>query len=272
MTRESSLDRPKQIYVLSPALNEEETVFSVVEEALKVPAVEAVVVVDNGSVDKTANEARRAGATVVSCAEIGKAQAVREGFRAIRSLPSVDENTDVVVLLDADLRGLNRDHIEILVAPLASGSIEMVCGHLGRSLFPRFLLPVPLAALTGQRAMTFRALAGVDWHRCKGYFLEVRGLNQAVASAQTERVLLRGVTHTRREQKANRDWAAPSRLPRLLVGPWIRVRVAVTYLGLVLYSLSRFACRAVRSVLTRPGRRALSGAPPAVLRRARSPA
>ncbi len=72
----------KQTLVVMPALNEEESVAAVVREVFaKVPGV-SVLVVDDGSTDGTAHEARGAGATVLSLPfNLGVGGAMRLGFK-----------------------------------------------------------------------------------------------------------------------------------------------------------------------------------------------
>jgi glycosyltransferase involved in cell wall biosynthesis len=230
----------RTVVVLIPALNEEETIASVVRASLQVGRVTSVVVVDNNSSDRTASLASTIGACVVSCAEIGKAQAVKAGLRAIEEMSSSREATGVV-LLDGDLRGLRPHHIDALIDPLGEDSNEMVCGHLAKTRARHFFLPIPMHVLTGQRAVTFEALNRVDWEKSKGYFLEVE-LSRAVPRTNTRRLILDGVTHTRREHRKDDAWIGSSRLPASVAGPWIRLRVAIAF--------SRFTVAAALGRLT----------------------
>lgn len=80
-------------------------------------------VIDDGSVDGTADVARRHGTQVISLSSnSGKGASLRAGLRAIRSRP-----LDAVVLMDADgqhdPRALGR-----LVGPVLDGSSDVVCG------------------------------------------------------------------------------------------------------------------------------------------------
>ncbi|MDP9254736.1 MAG: glycosyltransferase, partial [Verrucomicrobiota bacterium] len=54
------------ISVIIPALNEEEPITAVVRDCLTTGLPNEVIVVDNGSTDRTAERARAAGALVVS--------------------------------------------------------------------------------------------------------------------------------------------------------------------------------------------------------------
>lgn len=80
---------------LIAALNEEASIEEVVKRCL--PFVDKVVVVDDGSQDKTAQLARDAGAhVIVNKVNMGKAKAIEEGIRQVEA--------DLYVLLDADLQ------------------------------------------------------------------------------------------------------------------------------------------------------------------------
>ena len=113
------------ITVLIPAFNEERAVVGVVEG---IPTTIAghpttIVVIDDGSTDATAAEARRCGAEVIELAtNQGKGAAMRAGRSHAVALVS-----DVVVAIDADGQ---HDTVCMpdLVAPVATGTYDMVIG------------------------------------------------------------------------------------------------------------------------------------------------
>src|SRR5204862_2072772 len=83
------------VSVIIPALNEEEPIGGVVRECLATGLPDDVVVVDNGSTDRTAERAREAGARIVT-APRGYGRACMAGARALSS------ECDTVVFLDGD--------------------------------------------------------------------------------------------------------------------------------------------------------------------------
>ncbi len=108
----------QQIGVVIPALNEEEAIGKVISE---IPDwVDKIIVVDNGSVDRTALYARAAGAKVVREDEPGYGAACLAGLAA---LPPVD----VIVFLDGDYSDYPED-MEALVAPIVGGGYDLVIG------------------------------------------------------------------------------------------------------------------------------------------------
>src|SRR3982751_890777 len=84
------------ISVVIPALNEEEPIADVVRAVLATTVPNELIVVDNGSTDSTAEQARAAGAKVVSEPRRGYGRACAAGVAA------VSPRCDIVVFLDGD--------------------------------------------------------------------------------------------------------------------------------------------------------------------------
>src|SRR5262249_17505161 len=84
-----------KVLVAIPALNEEERIAGVVRECLATGVPGEVIVVDNGSTDRTAEQAREAGARVVT-APRGYGRACAAGVRVL------SPGSDIVVFLDGD--------------------------------------------------------------------------------------------------------------------------------------------------------------------------
>src|SRR5215204_4016954 len=129
------------IGVIIPALNEEATIadqvaeVSIVAERPDLPArIERVVVVDNGSTDRTAQRAVAAGATVVSEPRRGYGRACFTGVLAAGDV-------DLIVQMDGD-RSDRFDELPLLLQPLLAGEADLVIGSrtLG-SYEPGSLLP-----------------------------------------------------------------------------------------------------------------------------------
>jgi glycosyltransferase involved in cell wall biosynthesis len=113
-----------QVSVVIPALDEEEAIGGVVRAVPREVAGE-VIVVDNGSVDRTAAVARAAGARIVSEPRRGYGRACRAGVAAVA------EDCEIVVFLDGD----GSDAPELmsqLVAPIRAGEFDFVTGSRTR--------------------------------------------------------------------------------------------------------------------------------------------
>jgi glycosyltransferase involved in cell wall biosynthesis len=135
-----AIDLPT-VGVVIPALNEEATIADQVAEVLAVAGqldlpvrIERILVVDNGSDDRTASRARDAGATVVSEPRRGYGRACYAGVLAA-------EDVDLIVQMDGD-RSDRFDELPLLLQPLLVGSADLVIGSrtLG-SYEPGSLLP-----------------------------------------------------------------------------------------------------------------------------------
>jgi glycosyltransferase involved in cell wall biosynthesis len=112
------------VSVVIPALNEEEPIAEVVRECFATSLPNEVIVVDNGSTDRTAERAREAGARVVT-APHGYGRACAAGFRAL--LPECE----IVVFLDGDGSDVPA-LMNQLVDPIARGTHDFVIGSRTR--------------------------------------------------------------------------------------------------------------------------------------------
>ena len=88
----------KGVCVVIPAYEEEERIGKVVERVKKIKGIQEVVVVDDGSGDRTGEVARKAGATVLTHARNqGKGKALLTGFRY-----ALQKNYSGVITMDGD--------------------------------------------------------------------------------------------------------------------------------------------------------------------------
>ncbi|HEX2293844.1 MAG TPA: glucosyl-3-phosphoglycerate synthase [Actinomycetota bacterium] len=120
------------VSVCLPALDEEATVGAICSAIARdlvegCGLVDELVVVDSGSSDRTAAEARAGGARVVTAAGPGKGEALWESLAVVRG--------DLVVWLDSDTRDFSSHFVTNLVAPLvADESISLCKGFYRRPL------------------------------------------------------------------------------------------------------------------------------------------
>ena len=137
------MSRPR-VAAIIPAYNEELTIADVVRAALQSPLVDEVLVVSDGSTDKTVARAEQAGA-------IALAFPVNQGKGAAMASGVVATQAPIVLFLDADLRGLTADHIERLLLPVFSGARMMNIGLRDRGFLVGLMRHLPLVG--GERAM-----------------------------------------------------------------------------------------------------------------------
>ncbi len=135
-----------RVLVVVPALNEAQSVASVVSEIRLCVPIADVLVVDDGSVDGTADIARRAGAEVCRLPfNLGVGGAMRTGYRyALRN------GYDAVVQVDADGQH-DPTYIPVMVAALASSDIVIGSRFAGEGDY----------AVGGPRRWAMRVLSSV---------------------------------------------------------------------------------------------------------------
>lgn len=134
---------PEGVVVVIPAFNEERFIASVVFQAR--PFAQHVVVVDDGSTDRTADLAEAAGAIVVRMlANAGKAAALNAGFEFARTL-----DPQVVVCLDGDAQH-EPSEVPTLAGPVLSGEADVVVG----SRFLTTRSDIPKWRQVGQQTLT----------------------------------------------------------------------------------------------------------------------
>jgi glycosyltransferase involved in cell wall biosynthesis len=113
------------VSVIIPALNEEEPIAAVVADCLTTNLAGEIIVVDNGSTDRTAERARAAGARVVAEPVRGYGRACAAGVRAL------SPQCEIVVFLDGD--GSDRPELMgQLVQPIVSREQDFVIGSRTR--------------------------------------------------------------------------------------------------------------------------------------------
>ena len=119
------------IYVIIPALNEEEAIAKVIADIPK--TVTEVVVIDNGSTDRTSEVARNAGATVLKESRAGYGYACLKG---IAYLKDQQQNGDIIVFLDGDYSDYPEE-LSSLVAPIEKGYYDLVIGTRNNPLLQK---------------------------------------------------------------------------------------------------------------------------------------
>jgi glycosyltransferase involved in cell wall biosynthesis len=131
---------PPHVAVIIPAVDEEDAIGLVLREIP--PVVTEVVVVDNGSRDRTAEAARAAGARVVQEPHRGYGQACLTGIAATPLAA-------VYVFLDGDHSDYPAQLVDVL-GPILAGEADLVIGS--RQLGRRERGAHPFHAVLGTRA------------------------------------------------------------------------------------------------------------------------
>lgn len=179
---------PSRVVAIVPALDRADTVGATVQALARVPGVDAVLVVDDGSGDDTAARAAAAGAGVLRLALTGgKGGAVAAGVAAT-------PGAEVYVLVDADV-GETASGVAPLVDEVLSGRADVAVGVLpGAGRRGGFGLVRRLAAAGIRRASVYGSVAPLSGQRAvradllrslrdaRGFGLEVAMTVDAVRS------------------------------------------------------------------------------------------
>lgn len=164
MTEATSSQRQGPLVVVIPAKDEERRIAATVRAALHIDQVDLVVVVDDGSTDRTGDAASAAGATVVRHERNrGKAAAMQTGAETARARNQVG----LLLFLDADLEATAAAAAP-LVAPVRSGAADMTVAILPTQSAPGggHGLVVRLARDGIARATGWRASQPLSGQRC----------------------------------------------------------------------------------------------------------
>lgn len=150
----------RHVTFLLPAYNEEQSIGPLLKNIGRYRKSK-VVVVDNNSKDKTADVAKKSGASVLRERKQGKAHAIKRGFEDIKS--------DFIVMLDADNTYDPQDAHKLL-KPLMDGKADVVLGS--RLLGKREKGSISRFNLVGNHLLSF--FASILFSRvtdvCTGYW------------------------------------------------------------------------------------------------------
>ena len=116
------------IKVIIPAINEGDSIGKVVSELPK--SVSEIIVVNNGSVDNTVENAEKAGATVLTENQRGY------GFACLKGLDYLSKQSkppNIVVFIDGDYSDYPEE-LDKVVAPILEDDVDFVIGARKKSL------------------------------------------------------------------------------------------------------------------------------------------
>lgn len=155
-----------RVAALVPAYDEENTVGRVVRTLKASSGIDEVIVVDDGSSDRTAEESEAAGADRVIrlTKNVGKGGAVKAGAEV--------SGADILFLCDADFLGLTPAHVERILKPVIGGKMAMCTGLRDRGpILTRVIAHLPL--LSGERALRREVLDGIPKRFLRGFRIEI---------------------------------------------------------------------------------------------------
>ncbi|HEY5268949.1 MAG TPA: glycosyltransferase family 2 protein [Anaerolineales bacterium] len=214
------------IAAIIPTYNEEINVAGVLEVLHATTILDEVILVDDGSSDRTVEILRQAASmdqrfrVIQHEKNSGKGQAIFSGW-ATTTAP-------ILLLLDADLKNLTPDHIQALLDPVINHCTDMTLGlfrggHFNTD-FSHWITPF----LTGQRGLRAELLKYVSREASAGYGFEVALTMVARQKGYRKRVVtLKGVWHPSSTTRTERGfwygtyWKA--RMYGQILRAWYRV-------------------------------------------------
>ncbi|RLD14378.1 MAG: glycosyltransferase family 2 protein [Caldiserica bacterium] len=188
-----------KVSVIIPAFNEEKTIGEVVETARNNPFVDEVIVVNDASTDRTPIIAKKKGAKVINFNQNkGKGWAYYEGVKASEG--------DIIVFLDADLIGLEPNHITELIRPIIEGEAVTTCGIFEKGRFLTDFSHKITPFLSGQRALTREVWENFSYDPNVRYGFEIVLTEYFWSNKIKVRyVILEGVTQLMKEEKVGKE-------------------------------------------------------------------
>ncbi|HPV70283.1 MAG TPA: glycosyltransferase family 2 protein [Candidatus Magasanikbacteria bacterium] len=184
------------VSVIVPAHNEQKTIYNLVRALKRSDLFDQVIVVNDGSKDRTAFLAKQAGATVINLPKnLGKGEALAVGVR---------ETTDKILLFfDADLLNVRKKHLQDLISPVEKGEAEMVIG-IQPKYKDFYALNEKIPKISGQRALKREIFESIAPDLLTGYQVE-EALNDycLTNNLRVKTVLLLGLNHLPKMLKTN---------------------------------------------------------------------
>lgn len=184
-----------KISVIIPAYNEAKTIAGVLNAVTDSKLVDEIIVINDGSSDLTSLIAAENGALLIDLSEnMGKGNAVSIGLS--------NANGEIILMLDADLIGLNKNHIKTLVDPVIVGDADMSIGIFKSGGFWTTLSQQITPFLSGQRAFRKNAIAGISKLAESKFGVETAiSLHFKKKKYKSRIVLLENLTHVVKEKK-----------------------------------------------------------------------
>ncbi|MDR0912632.1 MAG: glycosyltransferase [Methanobrevibacter sp.] len=150
------------VSVVIPAFNEEKNISKVISVLMEINYIDEIIVVDDGSHDKTSQIARESGAILIQHHyNQGKGAALQTGFK--------NSKGDIIAFLDGDISNINCEMVDKIIQPILTGKsgivktkfsresgrvTQLTAKPLLRFFFPEINLEQPLSGqFAGKRSV-----------------------------------------------------------------------------------------------------------------------
>ncbi len=209
------------VAIIIPAYNEEQRISTVLRAATASLLADEVIVVSDASRDRTVEVARRTkGVLVLELPfNMGKGGAMSAGVAATEA--------DIIVFVDADLRGLRGEHIDQILRPILDDQCDMCIGVFRGGKFWSDTAQRMAPYISGQRAMRRSLFESIPFMGEIRMGVEVTINTYAKrARARVLRVVLRGVSNTHKERKMGlvKGTAARAKMYKEIARAMMRMR------------------------------------------------
>jgi len=184
-----------KISAIVPAYNEEERIAKVIQPLKATELIDEIIIIDDGSKDKTSEIVKSYNVRLIQLeGNRGKAEALKRGI--------AECNSEVLLLLDADLIGLTPEHIKDLLTPVLQETADMTIGIFAEGRLITDLAQKISPNLSGQRALKAslaKQLVDLD---TKGFGIELALTDLAKReNLKIKRVIMKNATHVMKEEK-----------------------------------------------------------------------
>lgn len=186
-----------KVSAIVPAYNEENYIYNNLKTLTESHYIDEVICINDGSTDNTLKQIKKIKSVKLINLKknYGKAYAISKGIKKSKG--------DVIVFFDADLSGLNDNHIKKLVYPLLKKKYDGVIGYPCFNKLDKF--DKLFKPLTGERAYFKK---DIEKHlkkiEKKGYGLELY-LNYLFRDKKVKIIPLRGLRHILKHEKQSYD-------------------------------------------------------------------
>lgn len=197
-----------KVSVIVPAYNEADRIGSVLEAINNAERIDNIIVVDDGSTDRTAERVRESGIDLELIRldeNTGKANALSRGIEA------APDRT--IMFLDADLIGLEAKHVDDMIRTYQEEDLDMVIGVFHKGRLNTDLSQKISPHLSGQRILSVDTWNKLDKSKAEEFGVEMALTKLSLAeNLSTKKVKLTGVTHVMKEEKRGFAEGIKSRL------------------------------------------------------------
>jgi len=184
-----------KVTVVIPAYNEENNIGNVLKVLVDIKILDEIIVVDDGSIDNTAEIADSYEIRVIKLEEnLGKGGAMMKGSE-LASCPNI-------LFLDADLVGLKEEHITKLIQPILEEDYMMAVGVFEHGRITTDLAQFLAPFLSGQRVVRKELITQMSNLDATRFGVEVALTKYAKDNdLPVKEVILKDLTHVMKEEK-----------------------------------------------------------------------